>query len=270
MNQFLDILQMPATQNALLASALISIACGIVGVYVVVNRMVFISGGISHAALGGVGIGILLGINNLIFATMGFSILVAISMGYAQERYRERFDTLVGAIWAIGMALGILLIESSASDGEAELESYLFGSIESISQSDLLLMGFVIVLIILVTVLFYKELLAISFDKTFAAIMNVPVSIINYLLLGLVAVTVVIMMKAVGLILVIAMLSIPASIAGRFTRELHKMMGLAIIFALIFSIVGLLIAQLTELPPGPTMVLIAGVGYLSSFVIRKR
>jgi len=269
MSKLITILQTPEMQNALLTSLLISIACGIVGVYVVINRLVFISGGISHASLGGVGIGIQLGISNLLIPTLGFSLLTAFLMGFVRERFHERIDTLIGVIWALGMGLGILLIESSTGSGEEELESYLFGSIDAVSQSDLLLMLVVNLAVVLTVILLYKELLAVSFDRTFSTIRNLPVSFISYLLLGLIAITIVILMRAVGLILVIALLTIPAAIAGQYTRNLKKMIANSMLLSLLFTITGLLIATAIDVSEGPMIVMTAGVGYLLSLLIQQ-
>ncbi|NLE43526.1 MAG: metal ABC transporter permease, partial [Chloroflexi bacterium] len=205
-------LQYDFMRNALAAGLLVSIACGIVGVFVVVNRIVFISGGIAHAAYGGVGLGYFLNLNPVLSA-IAFSVISAVGMGVVQRKTRQRADTIIGVLWAIGMAVGILFIDMTEGY-KADLMSYLFGSILAVPSGDLLVMLVLDLIIIALVFLFYKELVAMSFDETFATVQNVPVDAIYLVLLSLIAFTVVMMMRVVGLIMVIAMLTIPAAISG--------------------------------------------------------
>lgn len=263
----LDALQFTFMRNALAASLLVSIACGIIGTYVVVNRIVFISGGIAHAAYGGIGLGYFFKFNPILGA-IAFSLLAALGMGAVQRKTRERADTIIGVMWAIGMAVGIILIDRSAGY-KTDLMSYLFGSILSVPAADLVLMAILDGLIILAVIFFYKELQAISFDETFASLQNVPVNLIYLLLLALIAVTVVMIMRVVGLIMVIAMLTIPAAISGMFVRNLKSMMALSALLGIVFSITGLWISYTWNLTSGATIILVSGFAYLLSLLIQS-
>lgn len=262
MEPFLDALQFAFMRNALLAGVLVSVACGVIGTLVVVNRIVFLSGGIAHAAYGGIGLGYFFRFSPVLGAVL-FSLAAALGMGVVQRRTRQRADTIIGVLWAIGMALGIILIDLTAGY-KADLMSYLFGSILTVPAGDLLLMLLLDVIIIGVVALFYKELLAISFDETFATVENVPVDAIYLILVGLVALTVVMMMRVVGLIMVIALLTMPAAISGQFVRDLKKMMVLASALGALFTTTGLWLSYFLNLTSGATIILVAGATYLLS------
>jgi zinc transport system permease protein len=252
-------------QHALLAGILVSIACGVIGTFVVVNRIVFISGGIAHAAYGGIGLGYYLNQNPIVGA-MIFAVGSALGMGIVQRKTRQRADTIIGVMWAIGMATGIILIDKSEGY-KADLMSYLFGSILAVPESDLkIMLGLDIAIIVLVT-LFYKELLAISFDETFATVRNVPVDAIYLMLLCLVAFTVVMMMRVVGLIMVIALLTMPAAISGLFVKDMKKMMIGASVLGIVFTTIGLWLSYFENLTSGATIILVAGAAYLASLLL---
>ncbi|MCJ7825901.1 MAG: metal ABC transporter permease, partial [Anaerolineales bacterium] len=203
----IEALQYGFMRNALAAGVLVSIACGIIGTYVVINRIVFLSGGIAHTAYGGIGLGYLLGINPVIGAIV-FSLISALGMGIVHRRTKERSDTIIGIMWAVGMALGIIFLDLSPGY-KADLMSYLFGSILAVASSDLIIMFILNIIIVTIVVLYYRELQAISFDETFAFVVNVPVDRLYLLLIAMVALTVVMTMRIVGLIMVIALLTIP-------------------------------------------------------------
>jgi len=253
-------------RHALAAGLLVSIACGIIGTFVVVKRIVFVSGGIAHAAYGGIGLGYFLGVNPVLGA-IGFSLAAAVAMGLVQRRTRERADTLIGVMWAIGMALGIILVDLTEGY-KADLMSYLFGSILAVPATDLLIMLLLDVVIISVVVLFYKELLAVSFDEVFATVENVPVTAIYLLLMAMIALTVVMVMRVVGLILVIALLTMPAAISARFVRGMRKMMVLSSVLGAAFMITGLWLSYFLDLTSGATIILVSGAAYLLSIALQ--
>jgi len=263
----IETLQFNFMRNALMAGFLVSIACGIVGAFVVINRIVFISGGIAHAAYGGIGLGYFFRFNPVLGAIL-FSIVAALGMGAVQQKGHQRADTIIGVMWAIGMALGIILVDLTEGY-KADLMSYLFGSILSVPRSDLLIMLALDLVIVALVALFYKELLAISFDRTFATVENVPVGAIYMVLLCMIAFTVVMMMRVVGLIMVIALLTIPASISGQFVRDMRKMMALACLLGVIFTTMGLWLSYFLNLTSGATIILVAGIGYLVSLVAKS-
>lgn len=260
-------LQYGFMRNALAAGILVSIACGIIGTYVVTNRIVFLSGGIAHAAYGGIGLGYLLGINP-IFGAIVFSLTSALGMGIVHRRTQERSDTIIGIMWAVGMALGIIFLDLSPGY-KADLMSYLFGSILAVPTSDLIIMLVMNLIILTVVVLYYRELQAISFDETFAFVVNVPVDQLYLLLVGMVALTVVMTMRIVGLIMVIALLTIPPAIAGLFVKDMKRMMILSITLSILFTIAGLMLSYTLNLTSGATIILVAGISYFISFLIKK-
>ena len=253
----IEILQYGFMVNALAAASLAAIACGIIGVYVVVKRIVFISGGISHASFGGIGLGYFLGIDPVL-CVIPFSIASALSIGEVSRRTKVSEDSAIGIIWTMGMAIGIMFI--SLTPGYApDLFSYLFGNILTVPRSDLWIMLLLDIAIITVVYLLYKEFLAITFDEEFATVIGIPAHKLYLVLLCLIALTVVVLIRVVGVILVIALLTIPAAVSRRFTDDLRKMMVLSIFFAALFSITGLYMSYALDLPSGSTIVLVSGI-----------
>ena len=264
----MEILQYEFMRNALMAAVLVGIACGIVGTYVVIKRIVFISGGISHAAFGGIGLGYLLGINPILVA-IPFSILSALSIGLISKKAKVSEDTAIGILWSVGMALGIIFI--GLSPGYApDLFSYLFGSILTVPSFDLGMMLILDVIIILIVLLFYREFSAISFDEEFSTVVGVPTKTLYLLLMCLVALSVVVLIRVVGVILVIALLTIPAAIGRQFTYEIKKLMLLSIFIGITLTVIGLWLSYLLDLASGATIVLVLGIAFLlSSLQTRK-
>lgn len=252
----IDALQYDFMQNAVFAGLLASLACGIIGVYVVVNRLVFIGGGISHTAFGGIGLGYYLEINPIMGA-LYFSIFTALGIGYLTRKSSLAEDTVIGIMWAMGMALGILFI-GLAPGYAPDLMSYLFGSILTVSDSDLVLMMILDAIIVVVVVALYKEFLARSFDEEFGAIIGIPVQKLYYLFLVMIALTVVMLIQVVGVILVIALLTIPAAIARQFTYNLKKMMALAVFTGAIITFCGLWLSYELDVASGATIILFGG------------
>ena len=261
-----EALQFDFMRNALWAGLLVSIACGIIGTFVVINRLVFISGGIAHAAYGGIGLGYFFQFNPMLGAIL-FSLVSALAMGLVQRQTRQRADTIIGVMWAVGMATGIIFVDLTEGY-KADLMSYLFGSILAVPKSDLVIMLLLDLIIVALVILFYKELLAISFDETFATVANVPVDAIYLTLMCLVALTVVMMMRVVGLILVIALLTMPAAIAGQWVKEMKQMMVLASILGMSFTTAGLWLSYWLNLTSGATIILVAGAIFLLSTTVQ--
>ncbi|MDD5509754.1 MAG: metal ABC transporter permease [Dehalococcoidales bacterium] len=256
----IEILQYEFMQNAFWAGLLAAIACGIIGTYVIVKRMVFISGGIAHASFGGIGIGYFMGINPIIGALV-FTIASALGMGALVRRTKLAEDTAIGIFWSIGMALGIIFI--ALTPGYApDLFSYLFGNILTVPASDLLLMIALDGVIILVVSLLYKEFAALSFDEEFGRVVGLPVERLYLTLLCLIALTVVLLIRIVGIILIIALLTIPAAMARRFTSNLRKMMMLAVGLGIGFTFGGLWLSYAVDLPSGATIILVGGGVFL--------
>ena len=263
----LEVLQYEFMRNALIAGLLAAIACGIVGVYVVVKRVVFISGGIAHASFGGIGLGYFLGINPVLGA-MFFTIAAALGMGLVTKRTRLPEDTAIGILWAMGIAIGIIFI--SLTPGYApDLFSYLFGNILTVPTFDLMLMLILDAVIIILVLLFYKEFLLLSFDEEFSTIVGVPTERLYLLLLCLIALTVVVLIRVVGIILVIALLTIPAALARQFTHNLKKMMLLSVLAGAVFTFSGLWLSYLLDLASGATIILVGGIFLFISFGVSK-
>ena len=255
----LDVLGLEFFRNALIAGVLASIACGIIGTYVVVRRMVSVSGGISHAAFGGIGLGYFLGIDPLLGAA-GFTVAAALGVGTLQLRARQQMDTLIGAVWADGMAIGILFVYLTPGFAP-DLFSYLFGNILLVPRGDILLMGILTAVIVAVVAVLYRELQAVTFDPDYAAVMNLPVERLSLLLLVLIALTVVMLIRVVGIILVIALLTLPAAISRLYTARVWTMMLLAVVLGIIFTVAGIALSYVIDVPSGATIVLVSTLAY---------
>ena len=258
----IEALQFEFMQNALVAGILVSIACGIVGTFVVINRIVFISGAIAHAAYGGIGIGYFFQFNPVLGALV-FSVFSALGMGWLQRKFKERADTIIGVMWSIGMAIGIILIDLTPGY-KTDLMGYLFGSILTVSKDSLVVIFVLDILIVLLAMIFYEEILAISFDETFAIIRNLPVEAIYLGLMAAVALTIVMLMQVVGLIMVIALLTIPAAISGQYVKNIKLMIVFSSLLGSIFTTIGLALSYRFNLTSGATIILVAGITYLIS------
>jgi zinc transport system permease protein len=260
-----EIFQYDFMTNALIASVLASIAFGIVGTYVVVKRIVFISGGISHTVYGGIGLGYLLGFNPL-YGAIGFSIAAALFISISRKQKSQHEDTLIGIMWVTGMALGVIFI--SLTPGYVpNLMSYLFGNILTIPFSEIVMMAVLDVIIIALVFSFFFEFQAITFDEEFARAVGMPVDNLYFLLLLMIALTTVLLIKLVGIILVIALLSIPSAISINYMKSLKGMMILSTILGVVFTVVGLLISYYLNLASGATIIIVAVIGYIISYVI---
>lgn len=265
--KMLEVLGFEFFRNALITGILASITCGIIGTYVVVRRMVAISGGISHAAFGGVGLGYFIGIDPLIGAA-GFTVATALGMGALQLRARQQMDTIIGAVWAAGMALGILFVYMTPGFAP-DLFSYLFGNILLVPRGDILLMAALTVTIVAIVAFLYREFQAVTFDPDYAKIMNLPVGRISLLLLVLIALTVVMLIRVVGIILVIALLTLPAAISRLYTTKIWSMMLGAVGFGIIFTVVGMWLSYLLDVPSGATIILVSTLAYTGTLGIER-
>jgi len=261
------ILKFEFLQNALGAGVLVSITCRIIGTFVVINRIVFISGGIAHAAYGGIGLGYFFKFSPVLGAIL-FSLISALGMGLVEQKTKQRADTLIGVMWAIGMAIGIILIDLSEGY-KSGLESYLFGSILTVPRKDLIIMLILNLIIGGLVSLFYKELVAISFDPVFATTRNLPVDLLYLMLMVMIALTVVMVMQVVGLILVIALLTIPSAIAEKLAKDIQQMMIFSSVLGIIFTTIGIALSYYVNLTSGATIILVAGFAYLLSLLFEK-
>jgi zinc transport system permease protein len=263
----LELLEYEFMRNALLAGLLTSIACGLIGTLVVVNRLVFLSGGIAHAAYGGIGLAFFLGLPYTL-GILGFSLLAAMVMATVTLRVRHRSDTIIGVIWAVGMALGVILLDLTPGYN-VDLMSYLFGSILTVPTSDLWQMLGLSGVIVFMAILFYNDFLAFSYDEEFAQLRGVPVRLLHYALLAMVALSVVMMIRVVGLILLIALLTISPCIAERYAKSLWAMMILSIILNALCTAVGLWLSYAFNLTSGATIIMVATTFFFISFVVER-
>ena len=275
MSEFLDaVVHYPFVQYALLAGVLASIACGIVGTYVVVRRITYIAGGISHCVLGGIGAALYcqkaLGWEAFhpLYGAVAAALIAAAIIGLVSLRAKQREDTVIGALWAIGMATGVLFIAKTPGYSQ-DLMSYLFGNILMVAQADLWLIAALDLFVVAVGILFYNQFLAVCFDEEFARVRGIRVEFYYLLLLGLTALTVVLLVSVVGIVLVIALLTLPVAVAGFFSRRLWHMMILSAVFTILFTTAGLAISYKPDLPAGATIIVLAGAVYLVVAVLTR-
>jgi zinc transport system permease protein len=276
MHELLDALRDPAIpflRYAFLAGLLSSFAFGIVGSYVVTRRLASIAGAISHCVLGGIGVAIYLDkqagltwLHPMLGATAA-ALLAAIILGLVTLYAREREDTVIGALWAIGMAIGLLFL--AKTPGYVDPMSYLFGNILMISKRDLWMILGLDAAVAGLGIVLYNRFLAISFDEEFARLRGVRVEAYYLLLLCMTALTVVLMVSVVGIVMVIALLTLPAAAAGRFSTRMWQMMALAVLFCMTFVGSGLSVSYVYDLPSGPTIIMIGGAVYLLAALAGK-
>ncbi len=255
-------------QYAFAAGLLASLGCGVMGTFVVVRRIAFLAGGIAHAVLGGMGVALYFGASPLIGALVA-AVAAALIIGLVSLRAREHEDTLIGAIWAVGMALGVLFI-SRTPGYNSELMSYLFGNILMVTGGDLMLMAILDVFLLLTVGLFFRQLQAVTFDEEFSRLRGLPADLLYLFLLVLAALTVVLLIRVVGLILVIALLTLPAAVAGQWTRSLGRMMALASLLGALVTTGGLALSYGPDLPAGATIILLAGAVFIVSTLVKSR
>lgn len=253
--------------NALIAAFLTSISCGIIGTYIVSRRIVFISGGITHTSFGGIGLGYFLGINPLIGAAI-FSVLSAFGIEYMSKKTEIREDSAIAILWSFGMAIGIIFIYLTPGYAP-NLMSYLFGSILTVSLTEIILSLGLSISIILIFTLFFKPILFTAFDAEYTKTRNIPVSLINYILMALVALTIVMSIKIAGIILIISLLSIPQVTANLFVKDFKRIIFFSILISTIGSIGGLIISYFLNIPSGATIIFLLVTIFMLARLIKK-
>lgn len=259
----------PANQFLRLAlgvATLASVSFGVIGTYVVTRRISYLAGAISHCVFGGIGAGLYIqhGLAvtwfNPMYGAVCSAILAAIIIGLVSLYAGQREDTVIGALWAMGMAAGLLFIDRTP--GYFDIGSYLFGDILLISANDFQLVLLLDVLVVGLCLVFYNKLLAVCFDEEFARACGVKTGVYYLTLLCLTALTIVLLVRVVGILLVIALLTIPAAVASLFTSQLWRMMVIAVILCLVFSWLGLAVSYAWEISTGPVIIMVAGVFYV--------
>jgi len=252
---------------AFLAGVAASVAFGVVGTYVVARRITYIAGAIAHCVLGGIGAALYLreavGLRwfHPMYGAVASALLAAVVIGLVTLYAHEREDTVIGALWAIGMAVGLLFL--ARTPGYVDPMSYLFGNILLVSHADLWAVLVLDVVVVGLAAFFYNDLLAVCFDEEFARLRGVRVGVYYMLLLCLTALTVVLLVRIVGIVMVIALLTLPAAAAGHFARRIWQMMVLAAALCMLFTVAGLGYSYVHDLPSGPVIIVIAGAVYLA-------
>jgi zinc transport system permease protein len=261
----LDIFSYDFMRNALAAGVAAAVLCGVIGIYVILNRIVFISDGIAHAAFGGIGLGYFLGLDPLAFGIIS-ALVTAVGIGLVSARSRVSEDTAIGVFLATGMALGIIFM--SLSKGYAkDLYGYLFGNILAVTRDDVILILIITVTFLVVVFLLYKELLILSFDPVYGEAIGLPVKSLRLLLLCMVAFSVVVLIKIVGIIMVIALLTLPGAISRQHMKSLPGIMAVSVLLGAIFVTVGLVISYLLDVPSGATIILTAAAAFFLSTLL---
>lgn len=264
---FTDLLQYPFLQYALLTGILASVACGVIGSYVVTKRITYIAGSIAHSVLGGLGAArycqTAYGWEWFypFYGAIAAALVSAVIIGVVNMKARQREDTVIGAIWAIGMTVGVLFMYKTPGYNE-DLMSYLFGNILMVSPRDLWMIACLDALVVTAGGLFYNQFLALCFDEEFTRLRGINVEVKYLLLLCLTALTVVLLVSVVGIVMVIALLTLPSAIAGQLTRKLWQMMALSAALTVLFTTSGLALSYGPDLPAGATTVVVAGGVYL--------
>lgn len=254
-------------QNAIIACLLASISCGVIGSYVVVKKVSFLTGGIAHSVLAGMGMAYFYNASPIVGAIIA-ALVSSIAIGWINLRWKEHEDVLIAAFWSAGMAIGILFL-SHTPGYNVDLMSYLFGNILLITNEDLLLMFFLDVVVLSIVLFCYKHFLVSVFDEEFARLHGINTEFFYILLLCLISITIVILIQLVGLIMVIALLTLPSAIANQYVTSLYKMFILSAIICALISITGIAISFGPDLPTGSVIVLLACISYFASVFIKQ-
>lgn len=247
-------------QNALIGSLLASILCGFIGTYIVTRRLVFISGGITHASFGGIGIGVILGISP-IWSAMFFSIMSAFGVQWISRKGGVREDSAIALFWTLGMSIGIICCFLTPGF-MPDLSSFLFGNILTIESCDLILLGILAAVVTLLFTFFLRPIQSIAFDRTFARSQHLPVTFIEYLMMALIAMTIVSTLRMVGIVLAISLLTIPQMTANLYTYSYKKMILLSIIVGWIDCLMGLGISYQLNVPSGASIIFVSIIMYI--------
>ena len=252
MQDFIELFSYDFFQKAFISAVLASISCGIVGSYIVSRRIVFISGGITHASFGGIGLAFFLGFNPLLGAVI-FAVLSALGIQFFTQKGNVREDSSIAIWWSLGMALGVIF--TFITPGYTpNLMSYLFGNILTVSISEIWLMLSLDILVVLFFGIYYRKILYVAFDEEFAKAAQIPVALFNYILIVIIALTVVFNIRVVGIILILSLLTLPQATANLFTNNFKILILLSTLFAFIGTMAGLLISYFADIPSGATII----------------
>ncbi|HEY3491571.1 MAG TPA: metal ABC transporter permease [Solirubrobacterales bacterium] len=267
MPSFFDALSYEFLRNALLAGLIASVLCGVVGTFVVVKRLAFLSDGLSHAAFGGMGVCFYLGIDPLIGA-VALSLAAAIGLGSVNSETVRSYDTFIGVLWAVGMAVGIVFLYLTPGYAP-NLMTYLFGNILLVTQRDIMTILVFAVAVLGILGLFFQGIVAVAFDEVFARVQGVRVRLLMTLLLTMIALTVVVLIQVVGIILVVALLTIPPVIALMLFKDLRSVMVSSVLVGVGITLGGLALSFYFDLPSGPAIILLGAALLAVVFTLKK-
>jgi zinc transport system permease protein len=264
---FLEALSYEFMRNAVLAGLLAAVLCGMVGTFVVVKRLAFLSDGISHAAFGGMGVCYFLGVDPLLGA-MAVAVLCALGLGAMDTETIRSYDAMIGVLWAVGLAVGIVFVYKTPGYAP-NLMTYLFGNILLVSRHEIGVLLGLAVSVLLILGLFWKGIVAVSFDETFARVQGAPVRLLMTMLLTMIALSVVILIQVVGIILVVALLTIPPVIAMMLLKDLRAVLAVSTAIGVAITLGGLGLSFSYDLPSGPAIILLGAALLFVVYAGRK-
>ena len=269
MEFFIDIFEYQYLANAFFAAIFAGITCGIVGTYVMARRMVFLCGGITHASFGGLGIALYAGINPIMGAML-FAVLSAIGIEFSSEKGGLREDSAIGIIWSIGMAVGALFMSLTPGYTSGDLASYMFGSIITVTTQDVITLGIFTLMCVVGALIWWRQIMYIAFDRDFAASQGIATRAISYLLIIVVAITIVLAIRIMGIVLLLSLFTIPAVTANILTKSYAKITLWAAIIATMGALFGLVISYNWEIPPGTCIIFILTIALIVAKLLSLR
>ena len=255
MEFFNDLVRYSYLNHAFWACILSGITCGIIGTYVVCRRLVFLSGGITHSSFGGLGIAFYLGINPILGA-MVFAVLSALGIEWANDRGRIREDSAIGIIWSVGMAIGVLFMSLRPGYTSGDLSNFLFGSIVTVTRTDVQALAVLTLVVTVGTLLWLRPVMYVAFDRDFARSQGIPTRLISYTMSALIAVTIVLSIRIMGIVLLISLLTIPAVVANQLTQSFGRMLPVSPLIAVLGSFAGLYIGYRNDIPSGAVTIFV--------------
>ncbi len=267
MPTFFEALSYDFMRHAVLAGVLASVLCGVIGTFVVVKRLAFISDGISHAAFGGMGVCFFLGIDPLLGA-IPVALACALALGAVDRETIRSYDALIGVLWAVGMAVGVVFVYKTPGYAP-NLMTYLFGNILLVSRHDVTVILVLAVSVLALLFLFFKGIVAVAFDEVFARVRGVRVRLLMSLLLTMIALSVVILIQVVGIILVVALLTIPSVISLMLWRDLKAVLAGSVLIGVAITLGGLILSFYFDFPSGPAIILLGAVLLVGVYGIKK-
>ena len=269
MEFFADILRYEYLANALLAAIFAGITCGIVGTYIVSRRMVFLCGGITHASFGGLGIALYMGINPIVGALV-FAIFSAIGVEWASDKGRMREDSAIGIIWSIGMAIGALFMSLTPGYTSGDLASYMFGSIITVTEQDITMLGILTALCIIGAILLSRQIMYMAFDRTFSSSQGIATRLISYVMSVIVAITIVMAIRIMGIVLLLSLFTIPVVTANSLSKSYTTITLWASIIGVVGAVLGLIMSYNWEVPPGVSIIFTLTIALIGAKLLSLR